>query len=84
MTIINGTDPRITIRGLTDVLGRIGLALPENVTTTPAPVTVPEPDSADIAAAIKAAEGDPAADKEVQRLVTARAIARGEIGRAHV
>ena len=77
MTIINGTDPRITIRGLTDVLGRIGLALPENVTTTPATVTVPEPDSADIAAAIKAAEGDPAADKEVQRLITARAIARG-------
>ena len=77
MTSINGGDPRITIRGLTNALAKVGLTLPENVTTTPATVTVPEPDSADIAAAIKAAEGDPAADKEVQRLITARAIARG-------
>ena len=77
MTIINGTDPRITIRGMTDALGKIGLTLPETVTATAQPVTVPDPDSAEIAAAIKAAKGDPAADKTVQRLVTARAIARG-------
>lgn len=77
MTIINGADPRITIRGLTDVLGKIGVTLPENVTDAPETVTVPDPDSADIAAAIKAAKGDPSADKTVQRLVTARAIARG-------
>ena len=77
MTIINGTDPRITIRGMTAALAPIGLTLPETVTTTPQTVTVPDPDSAEIAAAIKAAKGDPAADKTVQRLVTARAIARG-------
>ena len=77
MTIINGTDPRITIRGMTDALGKIGLTLPETVTATAQPVTVPDPDSAEIAAAIKAAKGDPSADKTVQRLITARAIARG-------
>ena len=77
MTIIQGTDPRITIRGMTDVLAPIGLTLPETVTATAQPVTVPDPDSADIAAAIHAAKGDPAADKTVQRLITARAIARG-------
>ena len=77
MTIINGTDPRITIRGMTDALGKIGLTLPAAVTDTTQPVTVPDPDSAEIAAAIKAAKGDPAADKTVQRLITARAIARG-------
>ena len=76
-TIIKGTDPRITIRGMTDVLAPIGLTLPETVTATAQPVTVPDPDSAEIAAAIKAAKGDPAADKTVQRLITARAIARG-------
>ena len=77
MTIINGTDPRITIRGMTDALGKIGLTLPAAVTDAPAPVAVPDPDSAEIAAAIKAAKGDPASDKTVQRLITARAIARG-------
>ena len=77
MTIINGTDPRITIRGMTDALGKIGLTLPETVTATAQPVTVPDPDSAEIAAAIQAAKGDPASDKTVQRLITARAIARG-------
>jgi hypothetical protein len=76
-TIIKGDDPRITISGLTDVLGKIGLVLPESVTTTPQHVTVPDPDSAEIVAAIKAADGDPAADATVQRLITARAIARG-------
>ena len=76
-TIIQGTDPRVTIRGLTDVLGRIGLTLPENVTTTPQHVTVPDPDTAEIVAAIQAADGDPAADATVHRLITARAIARG-------
>ena len=75
-TVIKGDDPRITIRSLTDVLGRIGLSLPENVTTTPQHVTVPDPDTAEIVDAIQAAKGDPA-DKEVQRLLTARAIARG-------
>ena len=77
MTIITGTDPRITIRGMTAALAPIGLTLPETVTVTAQPVTVPDPDSADIAAAIKAAKGDPSADKTVQRLITARAIARG-------
>ena len=77
MTIINGTDPRITIRGMTDVLGKIGITLPAAVTDAPQAVTVPDPDSAEIAAAIKAAKGDPSADKTVQRLITARAIARG-------
>src|SRR5699024_8665387 len=48
------------------------------ITDTPQTVTVPDPDSAEIAAAIKAAQGDPAADKEVQRLITARAINRGK------
>ena len=77
MTIINGADPRITIRSLTDVLGKIGLVLPENVTATPQTVTVPDPDTAEIVDAIKAADGDPASDETVQRLITARAIARG-------
>ena len=77
MTIITGADPRHTIRGLTAALAPIGLTLPETVTDAPATVTVPDPDSAEIAAAIRAAKGDPAADKEVQRLITARAIARG-------
>lgn len=77
MTIINGTDPRITIKAMTDALGKIGVTLPENVTTTPQTVTVPDPDSAEIVAAIKDASGDPAADATVQRLITARAIARG-------
>ena len=76
-TIIKGDDPRITIRSLTNALARIGLSLPENVTTTPQTVTVPDPDSAEIGAAIKDASGDPAADATVQRLITARAIARG-------
>ena len=76
-TIIQGTDPRIAIRGLGNALDKIGVTLPENVTTTPQHVTVPDPDSAEIVAAIQAAKGDPAADKEVQRLITARAIARG-------
>ena len=76
-TVIKGDDPRITIRGLTNALAKVGLSLPENVTTTPQHVTVPDPDSAEIAAAIQAAKGDPASDKTVQRLVTARAIARG-------
>ena len=75
--IIQGTDPRITIRSLTAALAKIGLTLPETVTTTPQHVTVPDPDSAEIVAAIQAAKGDPAADKTVQRLITARAIARG-------
>src|SRR5699024_8373248 len=39
--------------------------------------TVPDPDTAEIVAAIKDASGDPAADTTVQRLITARAIARG-------
>ena len=76
-TIIKGDDPRITIRSLTAALAKIGLSLPENVTTTPQHVTVPDPDTAEIVAAIQAAKGDPAADKEVQRLITARALARG-------
>ena len=75
--IIKGTDPRITIRGLGNALDKIGVTLPENVTTTPEHVTVPDPDTAEIVAAIQAADGDPAADKEVQRLITARAINRG-------
>ena len=76
-TIIQGTDPRITIRGMTDVLGKIGITLPESVTATPQHVTVPDPDTAEIVDAIQAADGDPAADATVQRLITARAIARG-------
>ena len=76
-TIIKGDDPRITIRGLANALAPVGLTLPENVTTTPQTVTVPDPDTAEIVDAIKAAPGDPSADKTVQRLVTARAIARG-------
>ena len=75
--IIKGDDPRITIRSLSAALGKIGITLPENVTTTPQHVTVPDPDTAEIVDAIKAAPGDPSADKTVQRLVTARAIARG-------
>ena len=75
--IIKGDDPRITIRGLANALAPVGLTLPETVTTTPQHVTVPDPDSAEIVAAIQAAKGDPAADKTVQRLITARAIARG-------
>ena len=74
--IIKGDDPRITIRGLANALAPVGLTLPETVTTTPQHVTVPDPDSAEIVAAIQAAKGDPA-DKTVQRLITARAIARG-------
>src|SRR5699024_7983486 len=70
-------DPRITIRSMAAVLGKIGLSLPETVTTTPQHVTVPDPDTAEIVAAIQAADGDPAADATVQRLITARAIARG-------
>src|SRR5699024_6950510 len=62
---------------LTAVLGKIGLTLPENVTTTPQHVTVPDPDTAEIVDAIQAADGDPAAAETVQRLITARAIARG-------
>ena len=77
MSIITGTDPRITIRGMTAVLAPIGITLPAAVTDAPQTVTVPDPDSAEIAAAIKAAKGDPSADKTVQRLITARAIARG-------
>lgn len=77
MTIINGGDPRHTIRSLGAALGKVGVTLPEAVTTTPQTVAVPDPDSAEIAAAVRAAKGDPAADKTVQRLVTARAIARG-------
>ena len=77
MSIITGTDPRITIRGMTAVLAPIGITLPAAVTDAPQAVTVPDPDSAEIAAAIQAAKGDPASDKTVQRLVTARAIARG-------
>lgn len=77
MTIITGADPRHTIRGLTAALAAIGLTLPAAVTDAPATVTVPDPDSAEIAGAIHAAKGDPAADKTVQRLITARAIARG-------
>ena len=76
-TIIKGDDPRITISGLADVLAKIGLTLPETVTTTPEHVTVPDPDTAEIVDAIQAADGDPAADATVQRLITARAIARG-------
>ena len=75
--IIKGDDPRITISGLADVLAKIGLTLPETVTTTPEHVTVPDPDTAEIVDAIQAADGDPAADATVQRLITARAIARG-------
>ena len=74
--IIKGDDPRITIRGLANALAPIGLSLPETVTTTPQHVTVPDPDTTEIVDAIKAAKGDPA-DETVQRLITARAIARG-------
>ena len=74
--IIKGDDPRITIRGLANALAKIGLTLPEEVTVTPETVTVPDPDTAEIVDAIQAAKGDPA-DKTVQRLITARAIARG-------
>lgn len=77
MTIIKGTDPRIPIKIMNDALARIGLTLPEAVTTTAPTATVAEPDSAEIAAAIQAAKGDPASDKTVQRLITAHAIARG-------
>ena len=76
-TIIKGDDPRITIRGLSNALGKIGLSLPENVTTTPQTVTVPDPDTTEIVDAIQAAKGAAAADKTVQRLITARAINRG-------
>ena len=75
--IIQGSDPRITIRGLANALAPVGLSLPENVTTTPEHVTVTDPDTAEIVDAIQAAKGDPSADKTVQRLITARAIARG-------
>ena len=76
-TFIHGEDPRHAIRRMADALSKIGLTLPETITDTPQTVTVPDPDSAEIAAAISAATGDPAADKEVQRLITARAIDRG-------
>ena len=77
-TFIHGEDPSYAIRRMAAALSKIGLTLPETVTATPQTVTVHEPDSAEIIAAIKAAKGDPAADKEVQRLITARAIARGK------
>ena len=77
-TFIHGEDPRYAIRRMADALSKIGLTLPETITDTPQTVTVPDPDNAEIAAAIRAATGDPAADKEVQRLITARAIARGK------
>src|SRR5699024_2005487 len=70
-TIIKGDDPRITIRGLANALAKIGLTLPESVTATPQTVTVPDPDTAEIVDAIQAADGDPAADTTVQRLITA-------------
>ena len=76
-TIIQGTDPRITISGLSNALAKIGLSLPETVTDAPQHVTVPDPDTTEIVDAIQAADGDPAADATVQRLITARAIARG-------
>ena len=76
-TFIHGEDPSYAIRRMADALSKIGLTLPEAVTDTPQTVTVPDPDNAEIAAAIRAATGDPAADKEVQRLITARAIDRG-------
>lgn len=76
-TFIHGEDPSYAIRRMADALSKIGITLPETVTDTPQTVTVPDPDSAEIAAAISAATGDPAADKEVQRLITARAINRG-------
>src|SRR5699024_12249023 len=76
-TFIHGEDPSYAIRRMADALSKIGLTLPEAVADTPQTVTVPDPDNAEIAAAIQAAAGDPAADKEVQRLITARAIDRG-------
>src|SRR5699024_5558378 len=76
-TFIHGEDPSYAIGRMADALSKIGITLPETIADTPQPVTVPDPENAEIAAAIKAAKGDPAADKEVQRLITARAINRG-------
>lgn len=54
-------------------LGKLGLKLPDAPDTSDLP-TVQAVTDGDIAAAVGKAKGDPAADKEVQRLITARAL----------
>ena len=54
-------------------LGKLGLKLPDAPDTSDLP-TVQAVTDGDIAAAVGNAKGDPAADKEVQRLITARAL----------
>jgi hypothetical protein len=68
---------RITISTLSKALAPAGVHLPDELTKPVVPLEIPAPDDQEIAAAIAAAKGDPAADKTVQRLLTARSIARG-------
>lgn len=74
MAVFTTSSARPTINTISKALATIGLALPEDIT---APIETPDiakPTDADITRAIIAADGDPAADPEVQRLITAKAL----------
>lgn len=77
MAILTGSNPRATIDRLSKMLAPLNITLPDNVTAPIEPRTVASPTDAEITRAILDAKADPAADKTVQQLLTARDINRG-------
>lgn len=73
---ITTTDPKNEIKRLSEALAKVGVTLPEAVTTAPERVRVEAPTSREIGEAIRAAK-DPLTDKHVAQLMLAHQIARG-------
>jgi len=77
MVTLMGPNHKLTIGRAGKALAPLGITLPEEITAPITPPRIDSPSDADITQAITAAKGDPAADKTVQRLITARALDRG-------
>ena len=73
---ITTTDPKSEIKRLSEALAKVGVTLPEAVTTAPERVRVEAPTSREIGEAIRAAK-DPLTDKRVAQLMLAHQIAKG-------
>ena len=73
---ITTTDPKNEIKRLSAALAKVGVTLPEAVTTAPERVRVEAPTSREIGEAIRAAK-DPLTDKHVAQLMLAHQIAKG-------
>lgn len=73
---ITTTDPKNEIKRLSEALAKVGVTLPDAVTTPAVRDRVNDPSDTEIGEAIRAAK-DPLTDATVKRLMLARQIARG-------